>query len=317
MRRRDERTPAMTSSSAPRLAVGPEPVRDWVRAAVEAGGARIVPVDRAEGLVWARPTGADELVAALAQGPDVRWVQTPFAGVEPLIHLMGDGRTWTCGKGVYAEPVAEMALTLALAGMRGLGTFARARRWERPQGVNLLGADVTILGGGGITESLLRLLAPFRGRVTVVRRSVAPMDGADRVVEPGEMAGLLPRTDLLVLALALTPETEGIIGAPELAALPDTAWLVNVARGRHVRTDALVEALASGSIGGAGLDVVEPEPLPDGHPLWTEPRCLLTPHVGNTPRMAVPLLSARITENVRRFAAGEPLLGLVDPDAGY
>ena len=102
-----------------------------------------------------------------------------------------------------------------------------------------------------------------------------------------------------------------------MAALSETALLVNVARGQHVRTDALVEALAAGSIGGAGLDVVEPEPLPDDHPLWSEPRCLLTPHVGNTPRMAVPLLSARITENVRRFGAGEPLLGLVDPNAGY
>jgi phosphoglycerate dehydrogenase-like enzyme len=307
----------MTPSAPPRLAIGPEPVRYWVSAAVEAGGARIVPVDEAEGLVWAQPTGADELVAALAEAPDVRWVQTPFAGVEPFIHLMRDGRTWTCGKGVYAEPVAEMALTLALAGMRGFGTYARAARWEPPQGVNLIGARVTILGGGGITESLLRLIAPFRCRVTVVRRSVAPMEGADRVVDPDGMTELLPETDLLVLALALTPETEGIIGRSELAALPETAWLVNVARGPHVRTDALVDALTSGSIGGAGLDVVDPEPLPEGHPLWTEPRCLLTPHVGNTPRMAVPLLSARITENVRRFAAGEPLLGLVDPDAGY
>jgi phosphoglycerate dehydrogenase-like enzyme len=307
----------MTPSTPPRLAIGPEPVRDWVRGAVEAGGARIVPVGEAEGLVWARPTGVDELVATLADGPQVRWVQTPFAGVEPLIHLMGDGRTWTCGKGVYAEPVAELALTLALAGMRGLATYARADRWEGPEGVNLIGARVTILGGGGITESLLRLLAPFRCRVAVVRRSGAPIEGADRVVEPKGMADLLPETDLLVLALALTPETEGVIGAAELAALPDTAWLVNVARGGHVRTDALVDALAAGSIAGAGLDVVDPEPLPDDHPLWTQPRCLLTPHIGNTPRMAVPLLSARITENVRRFAAGEPLLGLVDPDVGY
>ena len=307
----------MTPSGEPRLAVGPEPVRDWVRAAVEAGGARIVPIEEAEGLVWARPTGADELVAALAEGPDVRWVQTPFAGVEPLVHLMDDGRIWTCGKGVYAEPVAEMALALALAGMRGFGTYARASTWETPRGVNLLGARVTVLGGGGITESLLRLLAPFRCRVSVVRRSGAAMEGADRVVGPAGLAELLPESDLVVLALALTPETEGIIGAPELAALPERAWLVNVARGRHVQTDALVAALASESIGGAGLDVVEPEPLPDGHPLWTEPRCLLTPHVGNTPRMAVPLLSARITENVRRFAAGLPLLGPVDPGAGY
>ena len=190
----------MTSPTVSRLAIGPEPVRDWVRAAVEAGGARIVPVDEAEGLVWARPTGGDELVATLAEGPRVRWVQTPFAGVEPLIHLMNDGRTWTCGKGVYAEPVAELALTLALAGMRGLATYARADRWGRPQGVNLIGARVTILGGGGITESLVRLLAPFRARISVVRRSAASMAGVDRVVGPDGQADLLPETDLLILA---------------------------------------------------------------------------------------------------------------------
>ena len=95
------------------------------------------------------------------------------------------------------------------------------------------------------------------------------------------------------------------------------AWLVNVARGRHVVTDDLVTALRDGVIGGAGLDVTDPEPLPDGHPLWSLPNCIITPHVGNTPEMAVPLLAERVAANVRRFAAGEELLGPVDADLGY
>jgi len=97
---------------------------------------------------------------------------------------------------------------------------------------------------------------------------------------------------------------------------PD-AWLVNVARGRHVVTDDLVAALEVGNLGGAALDVTDPEPLPDGHPLWHLPNCIITPHVGNTPEMAVPLLTARITENVRRWSTGEDLLGPVDVAAGY
>ena len=92
---------------------------------------------------------------------------------------------------------------------------------------------------------------------------------------------------------------------------------MNVARGRHVVTDDLVRVLSDGAIGGAALDVTDPEPLPDGHPLWREPRCILTPHVGNTPEMAVPLLAGRVRDNVRRFLDGEPLLGPVDVAAGY
>ena len=95
------------------------------------------------------------------------------------------------------------------------------------------------------------------------------------------------------------------------------AWLVNVARGRHVVTDDLVDALRTGTIGGAGLDVTDPEPLPADHPLWSLPNCVITPHVGNTPEMAAPLLAERIRANVGRFARGEPLIGLVDVDAGY
>jgi len=137
------------------------------------------------------------------------------------------------------------------------------------------------------------------------------------VLESDRFADALPGADLVVLALALTEETDGLIGLGELELMEQHAWLVNVARGRHVVTDDLVEALRVGIIGGAGLDVTDPEPLPPEHPLWSMDNCIITPHVGNTPEMAKPLLSERISANVRRFARGEELLGLVDPHAGY
>jgi len=307
----------MSTPDAPRIAVAPEGSPTWVADAVSDGGGHLVAASEAEGIVWADPRHPDALSQTLEQAPQARWVQLPFAGIENFIHLVDHERVWTCGKGVYAEPVAELALTLALAGLRGLGTYAREQAWARPQGRNLNGARVTILGGGGITESLVRLLQPFDCHITVVRRTVAHLDGVDDVLEADRYADALPGADLVVLALALTPETEGIISADELALIEDHAWLINVARGRHIVTDDLVEALRNGVIGGAGLDVTDPEPLTTGHPLWTLPNCLITPHVGNTPEMAVPLLSQRISTNVRLFARDEELIGLVDVDAGY
>ena len=176
---------------------------------------------------------------------------------------------------------------------------------------------MTILGGGGITESLLRLLAPFDCHTTVVRNRVVSMEGADEVLEADRYVDALPGADVVVLALSLTPDTEGMIGRTELELMDHDAWLVNVARGRHVVTDELVWALENHVIGGAALDVTEPEPLPGDHPLWSMANCIITPHVGNTPDMAVPLLAERITTNVRRFAAGEELIGPVDADLGY
>lgn len=286
-------------------------------AAVEAGGGRLVAPDRADALVWASPRHPDALGALLADHPHIRWVQLPFAGIETYVDVLDAERTWTCGKGVYATPVAEMALALLLGGLRNVGAYAQATSWGRPAGRNLVGARVTILGGGGITEELLRLLAPFAVDATVVRRSPAPLEGAACTVGPDRLDAALDDADALVLAVALTPETTGIVDAAALARLPDHACLVNVARGRHVVTDDLVAALAAGTLGSAGLDVTDPEPLPDGHPLWTEPRCTITPHVGNTPEMAVPLLGARVRENVRRWIADDPLLGPVDVDLGY
>ncbi len=301
------------------IAVAPEGVSGWLGEAVEQGGGRLVAIEEAGALVWAEPKDDGTLGTLLGAHPQVEWIQLPWAGIEPYVDVVRAhaDRTWTCGKGVYAEPVAEHALALALAGLRHVGAYAAARTWGRQAGVNLLGARVVILGGGGITDSLLRLLRPFGCDITVVRRRPAPMPGAARVVGADELDGALTGAQLVVLALALTPETTGVLDRRRLELLDPAGWVVNVARGGHIVTDDLVAVLAAERIGGAALDVTDPEPLPDGHPLWDEPRCIITPHTGNTLEMAFPLLSERVRENVRRRLAGEPLLGPVDPQAGY
>lgn len=300
-----------------RIAIAPETSPKWVTDAVRDGGGEVVELADAQALVWTNPRDADGLAKVLDAHQHLSWVQVPFAGVENFIHLIDDSRVWTCGKGVYAEPVAEHALALMLAGMRHIAGYVRENSWSGPHGVNLLGSRVTILGGGGITQSLLRLLQPFGCHVTVVRKSVEHMDGATDVVGPEHLIDSLAGADVVVLALSLTPETTAIISRAELEMMEPHAWIVNVARGGHIVTDDLVWALESQRIGGAALDVTDPEPLPEHHRLWSLPNCIITPHVGNTPEMAVPLLAARIRANVSHFVHGEALIGTVDPERGY
>lgn len=303
--------------AGPKCAVLPDGRAPRLEDAVRDAGGAVVDLAEAEALIWAAPDDPAGLEAALAGNPSLRWVQLPFAGIEPFADLLDHDRLWTSGKGVYAEPVAEHALALALAGFRHIGGYARRDRWTGPAGRNLLGGHVTILGGGEITASLVRLLGPFGVHVTVVRKHPDPLPDVTEVVATSQLHDALARADLVVLALALTPETEHIIDAKALAAIPPHAWLVNVARGRHVDTDALVAALEEERIGGAALDVTDPEPLPVGHPLWSLDNCIVTPHVGNTPDMGLPLLAVRVRDNVRRYAAGEPLLGPVQVELGY
>ena len=305
--------------TAPLVAVGPDR-SDFAEKAIRDGGGEPADVDaRADALVWLDPADIGGLRAALATAGSARWVQLPYAGVEQLAAagIFDPGRAWTSAKGAYAEPVAEHALMLALAGLRLLRERITARSWGEPAGISLYDQPVTILGGGGITASLLDLLAPLRVSATVVRHRPDPVPGAARTVVQAGLHDALAGAQVVFLALALTPSTEHIIGAPELAAMRPDAWLVNVARGRHVDTDALVAALTADAIGGAALDVTDPEPLPDGHPLWDQERCIITPHTADTTEMIRPLLARRIRDNVARFAAGEPLIGLVDPALGY
>jgi phosphoglycerate dehydrogenase-like enzyme len=308
-----------TAADRARIAVLPDGVRTFLADAVEAGGGVLSGPDEAVSLVWTETAAAEQLGRVLDDHAGLGWVQLPWAGVEPYVDVIRAhaDRTWTCGKGVYAEPVAEHALALALAGLRGLGRYARAVSWTGQRGHNLLGARVTIVGGGGIAESLLRLLGPFGCDVTVVRRNPRAMVGVTRVLGDDQLDEALSGAELVVLALPLLPGTVGLIDRRRLELLAPDACLVNVARGQHVVTADLVDALGDRTLGSAGLDVTDPEPLPDGHPLWDLPNAIVTPHTANTYEMALPLLSARITDNVRRWIAGEPLVGAVDPIAGY
>jgi len=303
----------------PNVAVGPV-ASPWAADAVTRGGGTVVaPGSGADALVWLLPHDVDGLRAALAACPGARWVQLPWAGVEAVAGsgLFDHDRVWTCAKGSYAEPVAEHALALALAGLRHLPERITARTWGTAKGTSLYDEDVTILGGGGIARSLLEQLAPFRVRATVVRRQPDPVPGAWRTIPTQALHEALPGALVVFLGLALTPATTGIIGPAELARMDRRAWLVNVARGRHVDTAALVDALREGIIAGAALDVTDPEPLPDGHPLWDLPNAIVTPHSADWPEVVTELLAARIRTNVERFTAGRPLEGVVDPDAGY
>ena len=212
---------------------------------------------------------------------------------------------------MYAEPVAEHALALRSPASATCGRYARAADVDAPGGRNLLGARVTILGGGGITEACCACSRPFGCDVTVVRRTPAPMDGRDRVVGPDRHLRR-PRgaPTLVVLALRSRPRPTGILGRAGSSCWSRTPGSINVARGAHIVTDDLVAVLAEGRIGGAALDVTDPEPLPDGHPLWSRAACIITPHTANTIAMAGPLLGAagdrERARGARRGAAAGP-----------
>lgn len=285
--------------------------------AVVAGGGEPAPIAEASALMWADPAAATEFPLMVAGAPELEWVQLPYAGIEKFAANLDPSLIWTCGKGVYAEPVAEHVITLTLAAFRDLHVSIPASSWPAQTGRNLLGARVTVIGAGGITESLLRLLEPWNTTTTVVRRSSTPMPGADRTVLISDVHDAIADADVVVLAAALTADTHNLVDAAFLDAMNSDGWLVNVARGGLVETDALVAALNEGSIAGAALDVTEPEPLPDGHPLWDIQQCIITPHVGNTPEMGLPLIAERVRQNVVRWIAGEELIGLVDVEAGY
>ena len=290
-------------------------------AAVRAAGGEVA-VSAAElaeagALVWADPYANHLYPEVIASLPAVEWVQLPYAGIEPFLEHLDTRRVWTCAKGVYADPVAEWVMAALLMGLRDFHLFAASQSWCAETGRNLLGARITVLGGGGITRSLIRLLEPWGCEVTVVRRSDEPVAGAAGSLTLARVHEAVAGADAVVVALALTSETQHVVDAALLESMGPQCWLVNVARGGHVDHDALGAALRSGTIAGAVLDVTDPEPLPDGSELWELPNCVITPHIGNTREMGLPLITDRVRENVRRWLAGEDLLGLVDMALGY
>ncbi len=308
-------------NSGPRIYAGPDDgqfgpeAAASVREAVERGGGETSAPEEAEAIVWLG--GASGLSDVLHE--DVRWVQLPSAGVESWMEsgVIDGRRIFTSAAGVYAETVAEHALAMMLAGARNLHECARATSWNTEWGRLFAGSTVVILGAGGIGRALIQLLQPFRTRILAVTRSGREVPGATENFSADQTDDLWPRGDFFVVAAPATSNTSKMIGARELDAMQSHAWVVNVARGSLIDTDALVEALSAGSIGGAALDVTDPEPLPNEHPLWTEPRALITPHSANPPDALVRRLVERVEENVSRYVEGKELLGVIDVEAGY
>ncbi len=236
--------------------------------------------------------------------PALRVVQTQTAGYEHVLPYLPDGVTLCNAGGVHDASTAELAVTLVLASLRGIPTFVRATQtedWRYGWYDALADRTVLIVGYGGVGRAVDRRLAGFEVEVLRVARRAR-----DGVAAMGDLPTLLPRADVVVLCVPLTDETRGLADAGFLARMRDGALLVNVARGPVVDTDALLAELHSGRLR-AAVDVTDPEPPPPGHPLWTAPGLLLTPHVGGSSSAFRPRVERVIVEQIGRYAAGEPL----------
>jgi D-3-phosphoglycerate dehydrogenase len=307
--------------SSPKVAILPSSTDDIERAVTEGGGV-VVDIEEADALVWTDPRSPQHLKEVL-ETSEVDWVQLPFAGIETFFEagVIDPSLTWTCAKGIYGPACAEHALALMLAAARRLHVHARAESWSK------LGQDspeyrlerktVVVVGTGGIGSALVPMVRPLGLRVIGVNRSGRALEGAERTVVVDELAGVLPESDFVVVAAAYTDATHHLFDESKFAAMASHSWIVNVARGGLIDTDALVAALRAGDIGGAALDVTDPEPLPDGHPLWGLENCLITPHVANTWAMGLAELPGLVRRNVAARGAGARLEGLVHPQLGY
>lgn len=295
---------------------------DSLVAAIEEAGAEVVQPDKADGLVWLNPMDPQAMIELLESSP-AEWVQLPFAGIESFFEAgaIDPERTWTCAKGAYGHACAEHALALMLAAARQIHHHARNRAWEdgglgRPE-KRLKDKTIVVFGTGGIGSALVPMVKPLGALVVGVNRSGRPLEGAEKTVTAEQFGEVVGDADFVVIAAAVTDETKGVVDAALLEKMKPDAWIVNVARGILIDTDALLAALSEKRIAGAALDVTEPEPLPEDHPLWSLDNTIITPHVANTWDMAVPDLRDLVRRNVGRFVRGEGLEGLVDVKAGY
>ncbi|CAN5343898.1 2-hydroxyacid dehydrogenase [soil metagenome] len=270
---------------------------------------RHVPASVDEVELYVTPYQLGTAVAdVLSRTPRRRVVKTLTAGVDAVRAAVPDGVTLCSGRGIHDASTAELAVTLVLAGLRGIPDFVRdhdRRSWTPQWRPALADTHVLLVGYGAIGEAIEARLTPFEVSVDRVARSART--GVHAITD---LPGLLPRADVVILVLPLTDETRGLVDAAFLARLKDGALLVNVARGPVVDTAALVAELATGRIT-AALDVVDPEPLPADSPLWDAPGLLVTPHVGGASSAMWPRAHRLVREQLLRFAAGEPLANVV------
>lgn len=271
--------------------------------------------------------GPFELAPTLVERPRLRWVQASSAGVGRVTSrfgLLGSRVTVTNASGAHGRPLAEFVLlAMLLFGKRTLQVLRdqQARRWDKHSTTEIRGKTVCIVGLGSIGREVARVVraldARVVGTVRELRGRTAADFGVDRVEEAGGLDGLLPETDVLVVAVPGTPSTERLVDARRLALLKPGAIVVNVGRGSAIDEAALVAALQEGRVGGAALDVFEQEPLPPESPLWSLPNVLVSPHsaagVDTENRRIVELFA----DNLRRYLAGESLRNVVDAQLLY
>jgi phosphoglycerate dehydrogenase-like enzyme len=279
---------------------------------------------------------------AIRRGTKLRWVHSVSAGVEPYVgigapatpgieELIDSETILTNGQRCYGVAIADQALSYLLALVRQLPTSIAGQRapaegtsrWRsvdpgaRQEG-ELRGRTLLVVGVGGIGSQVARRAEAFGMQVLGIDPALdRERPGVDELKGPEALHEFLPRADVVVISCPLTRDTHNLIGARELALLPDGALLINVARGRIVDPAALVDALTSGKLGGAGLDVTEPEPLLDSSPLWDMENVIITPHNAGHADGSRRRVALLIRENVRRFARGLPLLSVVDKKKGY
>jgi phosphoglycerate dehydrogenase-like enzyme len=244
----------------------------------------------------------------LAQLPRLKVIQTMSAGIEHIASYVPDGVTLANGRGIHDTSTAELTLTLILASLRGIPEFVRDQdraQWNPVTRESLADKQVLIVGYGQIGEAIEARILPFEAHVSRVARSAR--DGVHAI---DELPDLLPEADVVVLIVPGTEQTKGLFDAEMLSHLKDGALLVNIARGPVVDSDALLAELTSQRIH-AAIDVVDPEPLPEDHPLWHAPHLLIAPHVGGNSSAMEPRAHRLVREQLQRYADGEPLVNVV------
>jgi phosphoglycerate dehydrogenase-like enzyme len=266
-----------------------------------------------------------DMAAAIAGATDLKWLHSIYAGVDgmPLKLLAERGVAYTNGVGINAITIAEYVIMGMLSIAKGYRDVIRAadrRDWltDSPGKVELFGSRALLIGYGAIGKLVEERLKAFGVDVVAVRRSAGPGTLGTRTLGPGDWRDRLGEFDWIILAVPATPETDGMIGADELAAMKSSATLINIARGSVVDQDALVVALQSKSIAAAFLDVTTPEPLPQDHILWTLDNAHITMHVsGRAQDKMFARSTDRFLENLARYRGGEALHHQVDLSLGY
>ena len=269
---------------------------------------------------WFDSNSKEDMVKSLMAATDLKWLNSIYAGLDflPMDVLIERGITVTNGAGINALTIAEYVVMGMLTTAKGYRDVVRAQdrhEWllDSPGKRELAGSKALLLGYGAIGQLIKPRLEAFEVDVTVVRRS-----GGDGVLSPDEWRGKLGEFDWVILAVPATPETDGMIGAAELAAMKRDAVLINIARGAVVDQDALVAALQQKRIGGAFLDVTTPEPLPPEHPLWALDNAHVTMHLSGRAQDKMFQRSAqRFLDNLDRYLRGEPIGPVFDPRRGY